>query len=133
MTNFLKNKKINLIIRYLVVGAVAFVIEMSALFILHNVLKFSSVTSVAISFWVGFAIAFILQKMVTFKNYQKSAKALSKQLVFYTILVSWNYVFSLSVVALLSENFSVYALRTGTIIVIICWNFIIYKLIFKQT
>ena len=134
MTNLLDlSKTTNLVIRYLIVGGIAFLIEMGALFVLHNVLKLSPVTSVAISFWVGFAVAFILQKMVTFKNYQKSAKALAKQLVFYSILVAWNYIFSLAVVALLSPRFSVFTIRTCTILIVICWNFLIYKFIFKHS
>lgn len=123
---------IGLFLRYLAVGIIAYISEMGSLFILHSIINLSPINSVAISFWIGLAVAFALQKIITFKNYQKSIKILSKQLLLYFLLVAWNYFFSLLIVTLFAQRISVFLVRTATIAIIICWNFVLYKYIFKH-
>lgn len=115
------------IIRYLFVGGLAYVIEMSSLYVFHEYLNFSAFSAVALSFWVGFLAAFLLQKLVTFKNHDKRTEAILKQLVLYSLLVGFNYIFSLFMVAVLAEHISVFIVRTLTIILVTCWNFYIYR------
>ncbi len=125
-------KKYRQFITYLVVGGTSFLIEMASLFIFKQFFHFSDVLSVAISFWIGFAAAFILQKLITFKNHDKAAKVVGKQLVIYGLLAAWNYFFSLGLVAFFSGTESVFVVRTAAIAIITLWNYGIYRtFIFK--
>jgi putative flippase GtrA len=119
------------ITRYILVGGVAYFIEIGILYYLHHYLKLSSITSVAISFWIGFLAAFVLQKYIAFQNYEKDKRTISKQMTFYTALVIWNYLFSLVLVKLFSGT-SVVAIRTMAIVITTLWNYIIYRLIFNE-
>ena len=118
--------------RYLIVGASAYLIEMLSLYGLRSGVGLSPLKAIAISFWVGFTVAFILQKLVTFQNYDKRAKVVANQLVRYGLLVAWNYGFTLLVVRLFSHFVSVFIIRTVVILIITSWNFIIYKSLFKE-
>lgn len=118
------------LVRYLLVGGTSFVVEISSLYVLHHVAHLSPTISVAISFWIGFIVAFVLQKTVTFRNKDTKAKDLSAQLLLYSMLVLFNYVFSLSMVYAFSDIAPVIAIRTFTIIAITAWNFILYGKIF---
>jgi putative flippase GtrA len=117
--------------RYVIVGACAYTAEMISLYGLIKVASFTPITAVAVSFWIGFIVAFMLQKLITFKNYEKKPRALVRQLVLYGLLVVWNYGFTLLVVALLTPMLSAFVARTGAIVAIATWNFIIYRHIFK--
>jgi len=119
------------IIRYLFVGGFSFVIEIAILYVLNNVLHLSATVSVAISFWVGFIVAYLLQKIVTFQNKEKTKRAIAKQLVGYTLLVLWNYGFTLLVVHLFQERLPVELLRTIVIAITTVWNYGLYKALFK--
>ncbi|HEY8886538.1 MAG TPA: GtrA family protein [Candidatus Microsaccharimonas sp.] len=119
------------IIRYLFIGGFSYVIEILILFTLNHVLHFSPTISVAISFWVGFVVAYVLQKIVTFQNKEKSRHAIAKQLVGYSLLVLWNYGFTLLVVELFQNNLPVVVLRTIVIAITTIWNYALYKILFK--
>lgn len=118
--------------RYIVVGASAYVTEMAILYGLHSVIGLSSLTSVAISFWTGLVVAFILQKVITFQNHHRSLHILSKQIAGYSVLVAFNYFFTLLMVKLFSDKVSVFIIRTGVIILLTGLNFVIYKELFKN-
>jgi putative flippase GtrA len=118
-------------IRYLFVGGSAYIIEMIALYTLRYSLNFSPLISVAISFWVGFFIAFVLQKTITFQNYERSVKTVTKQLFGYSMLVAFNYGITLLVVSVLHEKLNVLILRTATIATITLWNYYIYGKLFR--
>lgn len=119
--------------RYVVVGIVAYLSEMAVLFGLKDLVGLSSLKAVAISFWTGLVVAFILQKIVTFQNHDRSLHMLSKQLAGYSILVGFNYLFTLLMVGIFSDKVSVFVIRTAVIILSTGWNFIIYKeLLFKK-
>jgi putative flippase GtrA len=119
------------IIRYLFVGGFSFVIEIATLYAFNQLLHVSATLSVTISFWVGFIVAYILQKLVAFQNKEKSRKALTKQLIGYSLLVLWNYGFTLLVVELFHTSVSVIILRTIVIVITTVWNYVLYKKLFK--
>jgi len=122
----------NTLVRYLVVGGVAYLIEMGFLYFLKYGAHASSLESVAISFWIGLVAAFVMQKFITFQNYESKTKEVAKQLLGYGILVAWNYGFTLLAVHIFEKSFSVFVIRTAAILIITSWNFIIYKALFKQ-
>lgn len=121
------------IVRYLAVGSVAYLTEMAVLYVLLHNLKLSAVAAVAISFWIGFVVAFVLQKWVTFQNYDKTVRTIAGQLVGYSVLVVWNYLFTLGAVKLFAATTSVFIIRTVVIVIITSWNFVIYGILFKSS
>lgn len=122
----------NRLLKYLAVGAGAYVVEMLFLFLLVHLIRFGSVGSVALSYWVGLVVAFIAQKLITFENYQKKAHLIARQIFEYCLLVGFNYLFTLFLVYILDKYFSVYLIRTFAIILCTFWNYLIYKRIFRQ-
>jgi putative flippase GtrA len=118
--------------RYLVVGGLAYVVEISALYLLNHIAGLSPLSSVAISFWIGFFVAFVLQKFITFGNHDKRAHILARQLGLYSLLVGWNYLFTLLLVKLLVGTISVFIVRTIAILIITSWNYGVYKFLFKM-
>jgi len=116
---------------YVIVGASAYTAEMGCIYALLNILNLKPVAAVALSFWVGFAVSFTLQKLITFKNYDRRPRVLAKQVVSYAALVAWNYGFTLMLVGLLSSYVSPFVIRTATILVIALGNYFIYHRIFK--
>ena len=119
-------------ILYVLVGATSYLVEMGSLCLLNIVFGLPDVAAVAISFWVGFIVAFVLQKWVTFKSHSKAVHVVTRQLVAYGVLAAWNYGFTLATVALFSSVLSVFIIRTIAIAIITMWNFAIYSLIFKE-
>ncbi len=117
--------------KYLAVGITAYIIEMLSLYIFNSVAGLGSVYSVALSFWVGFFVAFVMQKIITFGNYEKDIKKIGKQLFGYSILVLFNYMFTLIMVHLFMGHISVYIVRTLVIMFTTIWNYIIYIKLFK--
>lgn len=117
--------------RYVIVGGISYCIEISVLYFFKYGIHLSSIASVAISFWVGLIAAFILQKLVAFQNGDRAKKALTRQLGSYAVLAAWNYIFTLGLVSVLSPHISVLIVRTLAIAIITCWNFAIYRSIFK--
>lgn len=123
----------NKLVRYLVVGASAYALEMAVLFGLHDGVGFSPVEAVAISFWFGLVIAFVLQKFITFENHEKGVHVLGRQLVMYACLVIFNYLITLIAVKYFSPKYSVFEIRTAVIALGTIWNYVIYnKLLFKN-
>ena len=100
--------------------------------IFREVLGLSPVAAVAISFWVGFVAAFLLQKLITFRNYERAIHHLAKQLGSYGLLTLWNYAFTLVLARLFARTTSIFIIRTLTIAIITCWNFFIYQKMFKN-
>ena len=127
-------KKLNpKLVRYIIVGGLAYLVEMATLFGLKHEAKFSSVKSVAISFWVGLVVAFLLQKIITFKNHDRRIHILAKQIIAYGCLVLFNYLVTLITVKLLTPRLSVFIVRTMIIVLATIWNYYFYSLLFKQT
>ena len=120
------------LLRYLVVGGTAYLIEMVSLYVLHNNFGFSSLAAVAISFWIGFIVAFFLQKFVAFQNHDKRPHVIASQLVGYAALVAWNYGFTLLAVKYFASHGSVFLIRTVVILIVTLWNYSIYKVLFKK-
>ena len=94
-------------------------------------LGLSPVYSVAISFWLGLAVAFTAQKLITFNN-RHTGRTLHIQGAGYIALVAWNYFFTLTCTSLGRRYFNVFITRTFAILVTTLWNYQIYKHLFKN-
>ncbi len=119
--------------RYIFVGGFAYFVEMLTILVGKNVLGFKNVLAVAVSYWVGLAVAFILQKIITFSNLDKRIHIVGKQLSMYAILILFNYFLTLIAVSIFSKYISVYIIRTIVILFLTLINFNVYKIIFKAT
>lgn len=112
--------------RYILVGGLSYVIEIGFIYLLV-MSGVDRILAVAIGFWIGFFLAFCLQKIIAFRNKTSEAKQVVKQSVLYAVLVLFNYGFTLVFVALLSPLINIYIARTIALGITTCWNFIIYK------
>lgn len=117
-------------VRYVFIGGISYIIELSALLLLARML--SPAQAVACSFWIGLVISFILQKKIAFSNKTTTKKAFGKQAVFYGTLVLFNYVFTIIFVSLLTSYLGIAIARTLALLLTVSWNYFVYKEIFKQ-
>jgi len=118
-------------VRYLFVGGTSYVFELSALLVLYHLTGSKSLAA-ALSFLLGFLIAFALQKLVAFKEFSKDLQAISRQSALYILLNIWNYIFTIVFVSVWPAKYLVIS-RTVALVVMSCWNYVIYhKLIFKH-
>lgn len=127
-TRSLANKTV---VRYVIAGGLSYAIELFLIILLARSFGLSDSTSVAIAFWFGLTIAFVLQKLFAFKD--KAAKFATSQAALYTVLVMFNYLFTVSLVFMLSNLMDVAISRTIALLITTVWNYFIYKkVIFKQ-
>ncbi len=120
------------LVRYVGIGALSYALELAVLLALHRIFGFSAGAATAVAFWVGLLVAFYLQKILAFQNYQKELRALSKQWGLYALLVGFNYFFTIAVVSILPEQYVAFS-RTGALLITTAWNYVLYKhVIFSQ-
>ncbi|MFA5210953.1 MAG: GtrA family protein [Patescibacteria group bacterium] len=112
-------------IKYFTVGLSSFFLDIFSLILLKEYLFISATLAVIINQILIIIYNFNLNKYWTFKN-----KAIDhKQFVRYLTLVLFNYFFSVAVMYIFNEllNFDYRLVRTATIIIMVMWNFFIYK------
>lgn len=120
-------------VRYAFVGGVSFIVELSSLLAIYHYAHTSRETATAIAYWIGLLLAFVLQKLVAFRNYQREVKALTRQGLIYALLTIWNYAFTIAVVAIGGDKHIVLS-RIAAQLIFSTWNFFLYKkVIFKQS
>ncbi len=117
--------------RYLFVGGTVYVLEL-IIIVLAQHAGASSVVAVAISFWVGLIISFILQKLFTFGDKRTHHKILIPQVIAVSLLVLWNFSFTVLVTKLLYVVPPTVT-RTLALLITTIWNFYLYRTrIFKE-
>lgn len=118
--------------RYLVIGVSVYVFELLVI-IIAQAQGTSSVVAVGLSFWLGLLVSFGLQKLVTFGDKRLHHKILIPQVAAFSLLVLFNFGFTLLVTKLLSPPVPAVATRTVALGVTTIWNFYLYKTrIFKS-
>jgi len=118
--------------RYILVGGITFALEL-AIIVFAQYLGANSVLAVGISFWFGLAISFVLQKVFSFGDRRVHHTVLIPQLVAYSVLVAFNFLFTIAVTDLLQHTFPIVIVRTIAVGVTTLWNFYLYKTrIFNQ-
>lgn len=120
-------KHLNLsLLRYVIAGLGSFAFELSFAIFLHSVLGLHRTLSTSIAFWFAVLVSFLLQKLFTFRNYEKQFTKLATQGTGYSLLVVCNYLFTVLIVSIFSDsNFilaRIFALGCTTI-----WNYFLYK------
>jgi len=118
--------------RYIVNGISVYLLELVVI-IIAQALGSSALVAVAWSFWIGLVASFSLQKLITFGDKRLHHKVLIPQVVAFTLLVLFNFGFTLLVTKLLSKWVPAVATRTIALGVTTIWNFYVYKTrIFKS-
>ena len=117
--------------RYLLVGGTVYLLELIVIVVASRA-GASSVIAVALSFWIGLLVSFVLQKVFTFGDRRTHHKILIPQIVAVTLLVLWNFGFTILVTKLLtSVNPTI--TRTIALLITTIWNFYLYQTkIFNQ-
>src|SRR4051812_48382788 len=98
-------------VRYLIVGGGVYLLELGMI-VLAQALGASAVVAVAIAFWVGLVISFLLQKFVTFGDKRTHHQVILKQIFAVGALVLWNFVFTVGVTKLLQDQLPPTVTRT---------------------
>jgi putative flippase GtrA len=118
--------------RYIIIGGSVYVLELLTIFIAQY-FGASALFAVGLSFWLGLVVSFGLQKLVTFQDSRMHHKILIPQIVAFSLLVLFNFGFTLLVTKLLSPPLPAVLTRTIALGVTTIWNFYLYKTrIFKM-
>lgn len=119
--------------RYLVIGGSVYLLELIVIVIAQHY-GASAEVAVSLSFWIGLMVSFALQKFVTFGDKRVHHKILLPQTLAFSLLVLFNFSFTILVTRLLSDWLPVVIIRTLALGVTTIWNFYLYKTrIFKKT
>ena len=118
--------------RYLIVGGTVYVLELIVIVVASH-LGAKPVLAVALSFWIGLCVSFVLQKVFTFGDRRTHHKILIPQVVAVSLLVLWNFGFTILVTRLLT-GLNPIITRTIALLITTIWNFYLYQTrIFKQS
>lgn len=112
--------------RYLIIGVSIYLLELLVIVVAQS-LGASAVAAVGLSFWIGLSISFLLQKFVTFGDKRLHHKVLLPQLVAFSLLVLFNFGFTLLVTELVSPPVPAVIARTLALGTTTIWNFYLYK------
>jgi putative flippase GtrA len=119
-------------VRYLIVGGSIYGLELVIIVLaIHR--GASNALAVGLSFWIGVAASFLLQKLFTFGDRRMHHKILLPQIIAVTLLVFFNFGFTLVVTELLQDYVPAVVTRTIALGLTTIWNFYLYKTrIFKS-
>jgi len=118
--------------RYVVVGGSVYILELVVIFV-AQAFGASAVLAVGLSFWIGLLVSFVLQKSVTFGDRRLQHKVLLPQFFAFSLLVLFNFGFTLLVAKLLIHTVPAVVSRTLALGITVIWNFYLYKTrIFKS-
>jgi putative flippase GtrA len=118
--------------RYLLVGVNVYLFELAVIAVAQY-LGASTVTAVGLSFWLGLGLSFGLQKLVTFGDRRLYRRVLISQILAFSLLVAFNFGFTLLAAKLLADSLPAVIIRTLALGATTSWNFYLYKTrIFKN-
>ncbi|MCD4693828.1 GtrA family protein [bacterium] len=124
-----KNKKI---IKFLIAGGMATIVDLSILFFLTDVLDFWYLVSAAISYSTAFIVSFSLQKFWTFR--EDSVDGIKKQFYYYFSMTVCTMFLNLFFLFVLVDFFKVYYILAQLVIGVflasgrfVINNFLIFK------
>lgn len=119
--------------RYLFIGGSVYVFEL-AVIVMAQGLGANAVEAVGLSFWLGLIVSFALQKLVTFGDKRVHHSVLIPQLTAFSLLVLFNFGFTILVAHLLRHVIPAVLSRTLALGTTTTWNFYLYKTrIFKNS
>ena len=112
--------------RYVLVGGSVYAIELIVIVVAQR-LGASAVFAVGLSFWIGLVISFVLQKLVTFGDKRLHHHVLITQVIAFSLLVLFNFGFTLLVTKLLQAELPAVVTRTLALGITTIWNFYLYR------
>jgi putative flippase GtrA len=112
--------------RYLVVGGSVYVLELVVIVVAQR-LGASAVLAVGLSFWIGLVVSFVLQKLVTFGDKRLHHRVLLPQVIAFSLLVLFNFGFTILVTKLLYHELPAVVTRTLALGITTIWNFYLYR------
>lgn len=122
ITMFLYNHQL---VRYIFVGGTTFFIDIVILYILHQGLKFNIEISTATAYVLSIIYNFILNRQWTFSTREK--ESLKKHMAAYGLLLSFNGLFTVVSVSLMSHVIYFGLAKIITVAIQVTWTFPIYK------
>jgi putative flippase GtrA len=118
--------------RYLIIGGSVYALELVVI-TLSQSLGASAILAVGLSFWIGLIVSFLLQKLITFSDKRTHHKVLVPQIIAFSLLVLFNFGFTVLVTKLLARTIPAVATRTLALLITTIWNFYLYRTrIFKS-
>ncbi len=111
------------ILRYLATGGFAFLSEYTIFIILFYFIDISLTAASVVSFLIGFAVSYLLNRLWVF-NSRMQAK---RQLILYSLLAIFNVIISTIGLILLSKIIEPAITKIIMVIMIAVWNYFIYK------
>jgi len=112
--------------RYLIIGGSVYLFELIVIFMAQHAGS-SAVVAVGLSFWLGLIVSFLLTKFVTFRDKRTHHKVLIPQILAVSLLVVFNFGFTLLVTKLLSDELPAVICRTIALGITTIWNFYLYR------
>ncbi len=112
--------------RYLVIGGSVYVFELLVIFVAQQ-MGSDALLAVGLSFWLGLIASFVLTKFVTFQDKRTHHRVLIPQVIAVTLLVLFNFGFTLLVTELLASVLPAVVCRTLALGVTTIWNFYLYR------
>lgn len=120
-------------IRYVVVGGSVYVLELIVILVAQRY-GATPTEAVTLSFLVGLAVSFLLQKLFTFGDKRMHHRIVLPQLIAVTLLVLFNLAFTIVLTRVLQAVMPPVITRTLALAVTTIWNFYLYKTkIFKRS
>jgi putative flippase GtrA len=112
--------------KYLVIGISVYLFELAVIVVAQQI-GASAVVAVGLSFALGLTVSFILQKIVTFGDKRTHHKVLIPQVIAFSLLVLFNFSFTILFTKMLSSHIPAVVCRTVALGVTTIWNFYLYK------
>ena len=112
--------------RYLIIGVSVYLFELLVIFVAQY-FGANNVLAVGLSFWLGLIVSFILQKVVTFKDKRTHHRVLLPQIIAFSLLVLFNFGFTILVTDLLTGIVPAVITRTLALGITTIWNFYLYR------
>lgn len=115
------------LVRYLVSGGSAFAAEYVSFLLLYAVLSAQLYVANTLSFCLGLAISFTLNRVWTFRegNYKRAAR---HQFAMYAVLAACNVVLTNVIIGLLDRaGLDPRLGKIACMFFIVCWNFFIFR------
>lgn len=112
--------------RYLLVGLSVYIFELLVIVVAQRA-GAGSILAVGLSFWLGLSVSFGLQKLFTFEDKRLHHRVVIRQVLLVSLLVVFNFAFTILVTQLLSSIIPAVVCRTLALGTTTLWNFYLYK------
>lgn len=112
--------------KYLAIGVSVYLFELAVIVIAESA-GATTFIAIGLSFWLGLAVSFFLQKMVAFNDRRMHHRVLLPQIIAVGLLVLFNFGFTLGVAHLLADLVPTTISRTIALGITTVWNFYLYK------